>query len=296
MLTGRPLIYGEVLFDEFQDGSAVLGGAPFNVAWHLKGFGLDPLMITRIGEDDHGKRVLEAMARWGMDTRGVQRDSRRRTGTVSVQLSEGIPSFTIHPEQAFDHIDTAQSTAALGDHVFGLLYHGTLVARSDVSRHSLESLKAVVASGAFVDVNLRAPWWDKPSLAAALGRARWAKLNDEELQQVTAASGPLDVRGASVLREFDLQLLVVTLGSEGSQFISATESRREPAAPVAAMVDTVGAGDAFSAVTILGLFRGWPLALIQQRASEFASAICGQRGATCADSQFYQRYQQRWNP
>ena len=36
----RAIIFGEVLFDTFPDGTAVLGGAPFNVAWHLQGFGL----------------------------------------------------------------------------------------------------------------------------------------------------------------------------------------------------------------------------------------------------------------
>ena len=83
-MVGQPLIFGEVLFDRFPDGSEVLGGAPFNVAWHLQGFGLRPRLISRIGEDRAGRRVVEAMDRWGLDTAGVQRDLRRPTGAVDI--------------------------------------------------------------------------------------------------------------------------------------------------------------------------------------------------------------------
>ncbi len=71
----RPIIFGEVLYDTFPDDAAVLGGAPFNVAWHLQGFGLQPLFISRVGTDELGAQVIADMQAWGMDLRGVQRDS-----------------------------------------------------------------------------------------------------------------------------------------------------------------------------------------------------------------------------
>ena len=79
-------IFGEVLFDHFPDGRRVLGGAPFNVAWHLQAFGLRPLVITRVGADDDGAQVLQAMEAWGMDTTGVQVDEVNPTGSVRVEL------------------------------------------------------------------------------------------------------------------------------------------------------------------------------------------------------------------
>ena len=86
----RPLIFGEVLFDHFPDGTAVLGGAPFNVAWHLHAFGLRPLMISRIGNDELGGRVQEAMQKWGMDCSGMQiRHCTHPTGTVQVTFQDG---------------------------------------------------------------------------------------------------------------------------------------------------------------------------------------------------------------
>ncbi len=79
-------IFGEVLFDHFPDGKRVLGGAPFNVAWHLQAFGLAPRFISRVGADAEGESVLTAMREWGMDTQAVQIDAHRPTGRVSVQI------------------------------------------------------------------------------------------------------------------------------------------------------------------------------------------------------------------
>ena len=97
---GRPAVFGEVLFDRFEDGSSVLGGAPFNVVWHLQGFGLEPLLISRVGNDRLGEQVIAAMESWGMDTRGIQFDKDHPTGTVNVTLNNGQPTFDIVPERA----------------------------------------------------------------------------------------------------------------------------------------------------------------------------------------------------
>ncbi len=48
-------VFGEVLFDCFPNGKQVLGGAPFNVAWHLQALGDDPTFISQIGDDTLGK-------------------------------------------------------------------------------------------------------------------------------------------------------------------------------------------------------------------------------------------------
>ena len=85
----RPLIFGEVLFDAFPDGSRVLGGAPFNVAWHLRALGLDPLLVSRVGADGAGDEVLRAMHDWQLDVSGVQRDPNHPTGRVPVTLEGG---------------------------------------------------------------------------------------------------------------------------------------------------------------------------------------------------------------
>ncbi len=60
------------------------------------------------------------------------------------------------------------------------------------------------------------------------------------------------------------------------------------------VVDTVGAGDAFTSVIILGLVRGWPLQQTLDRAQAFASAVVGVRGATVQDPGFYRPFIDQW--
>ena len=101
-----PMVFGEVLFDCFPDGREVLGGAPFNIAWNLQAFGLSPLFISRVGDDNLGCHIQKKMVSWGMDTRGLQLDQRHPTGKVQIELTEGEPRFTILPDQAYDYIST----------------------------------------------------------------------------------------------------------------------------------------------------------------------------------------------
>jgi len=291
----RPLIFGEVLFDHFPDGSRVLGGAPFNVAWHLQGLGGAPLLVSRIGDDDPGREVLRAMSDWGMDTAGIQIDAERPTGTVTVEIERGEPRFEILPDQAYDRIDGETALAARGRDSFSLLYHGTLALRSAGASAAVDGLLEHTGAAAFVDVNLRDPWWRGEALPGLVRRARWVKLNEAELAHLARHAGTKLVAGqeevvAEKLRElFDIDLLVVTRGERGAQAVD-TDGRAVLVAPVADLevVDTVGAGDALASVVIFGLLEGWPVPEILERAQLLASRICGIRGATAPDPRLYQ--------
>jgi fructokinase len=149
----RPLVFGEVLFDCFPDGSRVLGGAPFNVARHLRGLGLDPLFVSRVGTDDAGDEVGAAMRRWGMDQAGLQHDPSHPTGQVTVSIADGQPSYTILPDQAYDLIAPPGQAPGIG-----LVYHGSLAVRRPESRRTLDGIIAGCTAPVFVDVNLREPW------------------------------------------------------------------------------------------------------------------------------------------
>lgn len=293
----RLAIFGEVLFDHFPDGSAVLGGAPFNVAWHLHGLGAVPLLVSRVGADAEGRAVDAAMDSWGMDRRGVQVDPSHPTGAVRVTLKDGEPSFAIEFGQAYDFVSAAEALALEPDRP--LLYHGTLALRHPVSQGALDALLRRHDPPVFVDVNLRSPWWRAEELPKLLQRAAWIKLNEGELDVL---AGVLNLRGtrhedqAERLRtRCGTSLVVVTCGERGAYAADAAEGlvRIGPAAPVA-VVDTVGAGDAFSAVVMLGLWRGWPLAQILERAQDLAGAVCGLRGAVSHDPPFYQEFKTKW--
>jgi len=290
---GRPLIVGEVLFDVLPEGTRVLGGAPFNVAWHLQAFGLRPLMITRVGADDSGDDVLTAMESWGMDTSGVQRDDAHPTGQVQVELDDGEPTFHILPEQAYDHLDGGLAVRSAGGSTFSLLYHGSLISRGEVSSSALDDLAREFEAPAFVDVNLRDPWWNREDVVASVRRATWVKLNETELGLLAGGS---DVEAAKAFRgDHGLDAVIVTRGGRGAVVVDG-DGIFEAAPPAEVeVVDTVGAGDAFSAVFILGLANGWPIELSLERAIEFAAAVCTVPGATTEDRQLYSRFEdQGW--
>ena len=100
-------IFGEVLFDCFPGGEQILGGAPFNVAWHLQALGDRPLFISRIGEDAQGGQILQAMRQWGMETGAMQIDTTRPTGRVEVRITNNEPSYDIVADSAYDRISAA---------------------------------------------------------------------------------------------------------------------------------------------------------------------------------------------
>ena len=290
----RPLIVGEVLFDVMPDGTRVLGGAPFNVAWHLEAFGLRPLLITRVGVDESGNEVLAAMASWGLDTSGVQRDDAYPTGRVQVELEDGEPTFHILPDQAYDHVDREVAVQLANTESFGLMYHGSLISREKVSRSALDGLKEGAGLPVFVDVNLRDPWWHHEEVVAAVRQARWAKLNETELDLLAGAS---DAETATVFRaDHELDAVIVTRGGRGAVVVDGGEVVEATPAGEVDVVDTVGAGDAFSAVFILGLANGWPTDLTLERAIEFAAAVCMVPGATTKNRRLYSKFedQGRW--
>jgi fructokinase len=289
-----PVIFGEVLFDCFPDGPAVIGGAPFNVAWHLQAYGLSPLMISSIGEDELGQRVRDAMTGWQMNRQGLQTDSEHPTGSVKIEFIDGEPHYTIVEHRAYDHIDRARLPAIDSASV---LYHGTLALRNRPSREALEDLRNRLDAMVLLDVNLRDPWWRKEDVLACTDASDWVKLNEDELQLLGGDDGnDHRSRAQRFLQHHDLAGLVVTLGEKGAFACTAQGgfAEVEPAG-LSEVVDTVGAGDAFTSVLILGLSREWPLGLILQRAQDFAARVVAQRGATIHDREVYRDMLRDWS-
>lgn len=289
-----PLVFGEVLFDHFPDGHVVLGGAPFNVAWHLQAFGMAPLMISRVGNDALGRDIRQAMEGWSMDLRGLQLDSQHPTGTVDVSIEAGEPAYDIVDQRAYDFIDATQLPPLQGS---GMLYHGSLALRNPVSRRALQTLYEEHDLSVFIDVNLRPPWWQPEAVLALLQQARWAKLNVDELARLCPEADNPEARARKLLTDCGLDWLVVTLGVAGARaYRAAADTLSIAPAQRTSVVDTVGAGDAFASVLMLGLMRDWPMQQTLQRAQAFASAIVGVRGATVSEPGFYQRICADWGP
>ncbi len=288
----RPIMFGEVLFDRFPDGNIVLGGAPFNVAWHLQAFGLSPLLISRIGADALGRQISAAMIEWGMDRSGLQLDSAHQTSTVDIVFKDGEPSFDIVSDRAFDFIDRY---ALPPINTETLLYHGSLALRNPVSRETLWELRHHNEGFSFVDVNLRPPWCTPEILLEILDGANCIKLNQNELNLIVSDGASVAAKAVQLLTDMSAELIVVTRGKQGAVAFT-LEGASYDAAPKPArnVVDTVGAGDAFSAIMLLGQTKKWSIDLTLKRAQEFASAIVGVRGAIVRDIDFYNSFMESW--
>jgi fructokinase len=291
------IAFGETLVDQFRDRN-VLGGAPFNVACHLGALGAHPVLVTRAGKDALGDQLLQAMNERGLDLRGVQRDPGRPTGRVKVTETARGHTFDILSDQAYDHIHASLARmVGLSLHP-QMVYFGTLSQRGD-SRRALRELLGTVDACAFLDVNLRDPWVDADTLRWSLQQAHVVKLNEDELIRIgdlfSLDGATPRARAAVLVSGFDLQRVVVTRGPEGAWTLdSAGRIESVAGTPLDQIVDTVGAGDGFAAVFMLGMLRGWPLVDQLARADAFARALCGIRGAVPATPDFYRPFIRDW--
>ena len=297
--TGRPLVFGEVLFDVFDGDTEVLGGAPFNVAWHLRGFGLEPRFLGARGDDARGRRIAEAFDAHGLDRTGLQITPDHPTGVVHAEVDGADVTYDIVTDVAWDHVDAADASAAVEDLDASILVHGSLALRAEDTRAAFEAVRDRIDAPLFCDANLRPPHTPIERVRAVLDHATWAKVNDDELAALTDArvEVPSDAADAAVVlaRRHDLRAVIVTLGAQGACHVSDQgEAVFVPAPPLDHVVDPVGAGDAFASVTVIGLLHGWLPAVMLERAHAFAGRIVGRRGATLDDPAEYARIVATW--
>ncbi len=294
------VLFGEVLADMFPDRT-VLGGAPFNVARHLKAFGQNPVLITRLGNDALRDKVLGVMTENGMETLGIQLDKKHPTGRVQVHIENGSHRFEILPMQAYDFIHPAVVRMASLSVNPALVYFGTLAQRHEVSRRALKTLLRSTNAARFLDINLRAPWYDEKTLRLSLQNADIVKLNIEEVdilaEMLVLSGSEPQARVWELMTQFDLSQVLVTCGEAGAWQINqggkiTTTSGQNQAI---SLLDTVGAGDGFASVFILGTLLGWPMPMTLNRANAFAASICEIRGAIPGHADFYQPFIEEWS-
>jgi fructokinase len=301
------VIFGEALVDDFVT-EQIVGGAPFNVARHLAAFLSPQLMITCIGNDKNGAVVHGEFERFAMSEAGLQIDKMEETGRVVVERQAKGHRFVILPDQAYDYINPEQALDAFDAVEPSALYFGTLAQRCARSRDTLHALLDASNATRYLDVNLREGQYDERTVFHSLHAADIVKVNEEELQalfrwyfDIHPSAPPLtaeEVRSAcaALVQMFSLEGLIVTLGHRGSVYFGADGGvivhRDNPVPPY--VIDTVGAGDGFSAIFLLGRIRGWELDVTLARANEFAAAICAIPGAVPRDMGFYDTWAARW--
>jgi len=293
---GPVLVFGEVLIDKFPDRTC-LGGAPFNYAYHLHHMGIPVRFISRVGGDDAGKEIRERLQEIGFPIEGVQMDIIHSTGQMEVNLDDkGVPEFKILADRAFDYIEYDPTIEALAKEDIPLIYFGTLAQRHSISAATLGKIFETLGSRSTVmmDINLRYPFYTPEVIRNSLQQCDILKINSEELVSVKNALNITSTNGLArhLLDTYKVGFVSVTKGDQGSELYEAGNrvSYHCSARPPEEIVDTVGSGDAYSAMLTAGYLARLPKQTLIEKATEFASKICEFPGALPPDLDFYKPY------
>jgi len=284
----KPLVVGigEILWDVLPSGRQ-LGGAPANFAWHAGALGARGLPVSCVGDDDDGREIIRRLRAMGMCCDYIFVDKAHPTGTVDVALdSSGVPTFVIHQNVAWDFIPFTDSLEQLAARAEAICF-GSLAQRSPASRNTIRRfLEASRRQCVRVfDINLRQSFYSRQIIEDSLAAADVLKLNDQEmpvLMKLLDLDGGEQAAAQSLMHRYDLRLIALTRGGAGSRlYLNDGDPVEHPGYPTK-VVDSVGAGDAFTAALTVGILRGLPPERIGHAANRLASYVCSQPGATPA--------------
>jgi len=285
---------GEVLFDCYQD-EKVIGGAPFNFFYHIYKLTSSAEFISRIGNDEDGKSIINFLKKNNISIKYLQLDEKHSTGIVNVKVDKnGNPTFDIIPNCAYDFIDLNPKISNLIESDTSLLYFGTLAQRNTVSRKTIQAILGKNIKY-FCDINLRANYYSKEILDNCFKKANVIKLNEDEFKIVSGLflTGTFKLQSSAeeLRRKFEIDLLSITLSERGALLIDKF-GVNEYNYSIKKVLDTVGAGDAYSAILCLGYLNKMPIDRINFLANKFAASICGIKGAIPHSDDIYDNFEE----
>lgn len=249
--------YGEILWDIFPTKTKP-GGAPMNVAYHLRKFGIDSRMISRVGNDEAGEKLLKLLTEWGIPIENCQIDRAYETGKVIATVLPGNEmSYSIHSPVSWDYITSGVDNDNLVSEADAFVY-GSLVTRNETSRETLYQLIEKAKFNVF-DINLRQPHYSPEIIEYLLGECNLLKMNESELELITTWFSNKKDNEQSAVRflqeKFNIDEVIVTKGAEGASYYTKSESYSFPAFEVK-VKDTCGSGDSFLAAFLSKKFEG----------------------------------------
>ena len=281
MADKKPFIVGigELLWDVFPTGKRA-GGAPINFVYHATQLGADGCAVSAVGDDDWGREILQELAR--SNIQGIISTVPYPTGRVQVELKDGIPSYTIVEDVAWDHLPLTPEALNAVSRADAVCY-GTLSLRHPHTRETVKKLLAAAPQGAlrFFDVNLRQSYYSKELIEELLGFANVFKLNDDELvilRDLFGLTGSDEEVCRALLQKYHLRYLIFTAGDKYSVIYTPDEISRIDT-PRVTVEDTVGAGDSFSGAFVCAVLMGKTLKEAHEAAVKTAAFVCTRAGA-----------------
>ena len=275
--------FGEVLWDIYPKAKT-LGGAPSNFAIHSKKLGANSFLISCLGDDSLGKDAQRLLNDFGLNTSGIEVNKYFLTGRVVVNLDQiGNPSYKIDEESAWDHIIFDENIRNICQFLDALCF-GTLAQRSSNSKRALKKIldSTPINCLKVFDVNFRQEFYNKEIIKLSLVRADIVKMNQFEFYQIAnvfCISQEWKKGALSLIQEFDLKLVIITLGENGSILATKNDYIVHIPKNKVNVVSTVGAGDAYTASVVMGWLNKKPLNEIVIEATNLASHVCGFEGA-----------------
>lgn len=277
----KPIVVGigELLWDVLPTGKRA-GGAPINFVYHATQMGAEGYAISAVGNDLSGTEIVQELGKNHIsNSLGTVEYP---TGSVMVELKEGIPTYTIIEGVAWDHIPLTQESIDLIKKADAICF-GTLALRSQASKETILSLLSYAREDAlrFFDINIRQSYYSKELIETLLHKANVFKINDEELvllRDMCKLEGSDDEVCRQILLQYNLKYLILTAGCAFSSIYTADEVSTIPT-PRVEVVDTVGAGDSFSGAFVYSILTGKSLREAHQTAVETAAFVCTQEGA-----------------
>lgn len=274
---------GEALWDCLPEGRKI-GGAPANFAYHAAQFGFKSLAISAIGNDALGNEIEEEFNKKNLQYRLYHVEY--PTGTVQVTLDKkGIPCYEIMEDVAWDNIPYTSELEEIAKNCKAVCF-GSLAQRNGVSRETiLRFLDAMPDSDdtyKVFDINLRQHFYSKEIIVNSLNKSNILKINDEELIIVSELFGyeglSQEEACGRILAEYDLRMLILTCGTEGSYIITSEGTSFQPT-PKVEVADTVGAGDSFTGSFLASILKGRTIEDAHKCAVEVSAYVCTQNGA-----------------
>lgn len=272
---------GELLWDILPEGRR-LGGASANFAYHAKQQGAQSYVVSACGNDVDGHDLLAELKRKSLSTEYISVHAEYPTGTVSVELKNGHPSYTIHQPVAWDFIEWNEKIEALAKTCDGVCF-GSLAQRNKRSRSTIQAfLKALKADCLKIfDINLRQDFYTVESLEYSLQNCDILKISDEELPTAAKALdfAPEFNAVEDLRKRYNLKAVVLTMGAAGSSYYDRSGVISVPAFDYGVKVDSVGCGDSFTASLVTALLKGFSPDKAMRHATKIAGLVCASAGA-----------------
>ena len=278
---------GEILWDVLPDGKQ-LGGAPANFAYISNALGNRGIVLSRVGDDEFGREILDELNAKNLSTENIQIDGEKLTGIVNVKLENGQPTYEIVENVAWDFLELNKNWREIAQNCDAVCF-GSLAQRNDISRKTIRQFVSLTEGLKIFDINLRQNYFSAEVLDESLKLANILKLNHDELPvilEILKIKGENEVKQVKNLIDlYELKFVCLTRSADGSLLLTKNELAENNGKKIT-VKDTIGAGDSFTAAITHGILRGWELEKINDFANKVGAFVASQTGAMPDFSRF----------